>query len=58
MLPAGFEPSIPAGELPQAYVLDRLHDMYSSPGSNGVLKSLKITPAGAHSGRRETGIGF
>lgn len=49
MPPAGLEPSIPASKRPQAYFLDRLHDMYSSPGSNEVLKSRKIAQAGGHS---------
>jgi len=57
MPPTGFEPAIPASERPQAYVLDRLHDMYS-PESNGVLKSRKITKRSYTLGRRETGIGF
>jgi len=49
MLPAGFEPASPASERPQAYFLDRLHDMYSFPGSSEVLKSRKITQARTHS---------
>jgi hypothetical protein len=52
MTPAGFEPAFPANERPQTYVLDRLHDMYFSPDSNGVLKSRKITQAGTHSGEK------